>query len=232
MKLLLTLASFASYAFGGVVDCGGLFKITELSQSPDTYVRGGDNTTLTLKYDVPETWTPLEGTTTTSISLNGLPLTPSVDEICKSVKCPITHGSHDGSSWTTFPSGVTGKIVSKVVWKDTNNVQLLCLQSTFKAEAGTYSSGSVNMLKVITTANRDGLPPSLLEANKVGFQAGQGPPGTTLTAKPLNKKCSYLDPYYNLYEESSSSTSGSSSKNSTSTRSSSSGSGRKLRGGK
>jgi hypothetical protein len=151
MKLLLALTSIVSFAFGGIIDCGGIFKITELSQSPDTYVRGGDNTTLTLKYDVPNDLTVAGGTVTTSISINGLPLTPSTDDLCKSVTCPITPGSHDGSSWTTFPSGVTGKIVSKVVWKDTDNKQLLCLQSTFKAEAGTYSGGPVNMLKGITT---------------------------------------------------------------------------------
>jgi hypothetical protein len=214
MKLLLALASFASYAFGGIVDCGGIFKITELSQSPDTYVRGGDNTTLTLKYDVPETWAPLQGTVTTSISINGIPFTPSTDDLCDSLtfKCPITHGSHDGSSWTTFPSGVTGKIVSKVVWKDTNNVQLLCLQSTFKAGAGTYFGGSVNMLNGITTA------------------------------KPTKKHAHNYDlvPYYRFNEESSSSASGGSSSSgsggsssgSSSSGNSTSGSGRKLRGGK
>jgi hypothetical protein len=152
MILLLVLTSFVASVFGSVVDCGFTpeFTISSLGQSPETYVKPGDNTTLTLKYYVPEVISG--GTATTSLSLNGIPFSPSTEDLCTKVQCPITIGEHDGSSWTIFPSGVSGKIVSKVEWKDTNGKQLLCLKSTFQASSSLEGNGEVNVLEGILTA--------------------------------------------------------------------------------
>ena len=153
MKVLLALASLMATALGGVIDCGSspLFSITKLSQSPDTYVKPGDNTTLTLLYKVPEGVTITGGKATTSLSLNGIPFTPSTDDLCTKVACPITSGEHDGSSWTTFPSGVTGKIVSKVTWTDSTGKELICIKSTFQASSSDSVTGPVNFLPSFNT---------------------------------------------------------------------------------
>lgn len=157
MNLLFALATLVGTAFAGIMDCGTapLFTITKLSQSPDTYVKPGDNTTLTLLYNVPSAGVQVTGgKATTSLSLNGIPFSPSSEDLCTKLPCPITPGEHDGSSWTTFPSGVSGKIVSKVVWTNTEGKELLCIQSTFKASSYVKDEhhGHVNMLDGITTA--------------------------------------------------------------------------------
>lgn len=153
MKFLLAFATLAATAFAGIVDCGSspLFSIAKLSQSPDTYVKPGDNTSLTLMYKVPEGVSVTGGSATTSLSLNGIPFTPSTDDLCTKVGCPITAGVHDGSSWTTFPSGVTGKIVSKVSWTDSTGKELLCIKSTFQASSSDSVTGPINFLPSFNT---------------------------------------------------------------------------------
>lgn len=136
MKFLV-LASLLVNALAGVTSCGGAFPITKLSQTPDLYVKPGDNVTLTLLYDVPSNLVVSAGIATSSMTLNGIPFSPSTENLCTKVPCPIIPGSYDGSSWTTFPSGVLGKITSRVVWKDSNGQQLLCLDSTMKATTST-----------------------------------------------------------------------------------------------
>ena len=138
LKALFTLASIA-FASASITDCGGpyaAFQISKLVQNPDTYMSPGTNVTLSLTYNVPIEITG--GTATTSASLNGLPLTPTTEDLCSKVACPIAPGEHNGDSWFTFPSGVSGKITSQVVWRDSAGTELLCLNSVMK----TTSEGS------------------------------------------------------------------------------------------
>lgn len=130
--LLLAFASLASFVSATITNCGpnSAFTVSRLVQTPDTYMSPGTNVTLTLTYNVPAEITA--GTAVTSASLNGLPLTPTTEDLCTKVACPIAPGEHNGDSWFTFPSGVSGKIQSQVVWKDTAGNELLCLNSVMK----------------------------------------------------------------------------------------------------
>ena len=131
--ILLALASLFAVSQATITDCGGTnaaFQISKLAQTPDTYMSAGTNVSLSLTYNVPVEITG--GTATTSASLNGLPLNPTTEDLCTKVKCPITPGEHNGDSWFTFPSGVTGKITSQVVWRDSAGTELLCLNSVMK----------------------------------------------------------------------------------------------------
>ncbi len=130
--ILLGLLSLFAASSATISNCGinSAFTITELAQSPDTYMSPGTNVTLKLTYSVPKE--VLGGTATTSASLNGLPLTPTTEDLCSKVACPIEAGEHNGDSWFTFPSGVSGKITSQVVWRDSAGTELLCLNSVMK----------------------------------------------------------------------------------------------------
>lgn len=132
MFLLLALG-LLSVASASVKDCSvaPLFKITELSQDPVDKIVAGQNLSLTLKYSAPEEIAA--GSVTKSITLNFIPFSPTTEDLCVNAPCPITIGDHDGSSWSLFPSGVSGTLVSKVVWRDTKDRELLCVQSTLKA---------------------------------------------------------------------------------------------------
>jgi hypothetical protein len=133
--MLGRLLFLVGLAAASIKNCGQspLFTITELSQDPADTIVGGQNLSLTLKYSAPEEITA--GTVTKSITLNFIPFSPTTEDLCVNAPCPITVGDHDGSSWSLFPSGVTGTLVSKVVWADTQGRELLCVQSSLKASA-------------------------------------------------------------------------------------------------
>jgi len=90
----------------------------------------GDPTELWVAYDLKSSITG--GTATYSFSLNGIPFTPTVDDLCTQTGCPKDIGSYNETSKSTFPSGVSGKIVSKIAWKNQDDQPVWCLESTFR----------------------------------------------------------------------------------------------------
>ena len=125
---LLSLFGFASAA---VKSCGGLFTIDQLGLTPTTTAKAGDNVSLSLLYT--STVEVTTGSVTNSVTYNFIPLTPTVTDLCASTTCPITIGGHDGSSWSTMPSGLSGTISTRIVWKDGVGAQLLCIDMSLKA---------------------------------------------------------------------------------------------------
>jgi hypothetical protein len=132
------LAAFAFFVVPteqSITNCGSAasaaFTITKLALDPPQAVATDQNVSLALFYDSFQEVTG--GTATKSATLNYIPFTPSTEDLCLSIPCPLTPGSHDGSSWFLFPAGVTGRLVTKVEWKDTANNLLLCIQMTLDA---------------------------------------------------------------------------------------------------
>lgn len=126
----LMLLYFISRVFGAVSNCGSdlsKFSITTLQQDPADTIQAGQNLTLILKYSSFEEVT--DGTVTTSITYNFIPLAPTLTSLCTSVICPLLPGEHDGSTSEVFPSGLSGSVTSKIVWKDTSGNELLCISS-------------------------------------------------------------------------------------------------------
>ena len=71
-----------------------------------------ENTTLWIAYNLK---TPITGGTATySVSFNGIPLTPTVDDLCSQTICPKSIGFYNETSSSLFPDGLSGKIVSKI----------------------------------------------------------------------------------------------------------------------
>lgn len=91
----------------------------------------GDNVTLWVAYDLP---TPAitGGTATYAFTLNGIPFPPTVDDLCTQTACPKETGFNNESSWSIFPSGVSGKIVSSITWKDQNDDLVWCVETTWR----------------------------------------------------------------------------------------------------
>ena len=135
---LLASLALLTVANADVKDCGAgvsKFSVTKLSLDPPNTVVGGQNVSLVLLYD--NNYEVVSGgTATTTLSLNGIPFSPSSEDLCTKIPCPLDMGSHDGSTWYDFPSGVSGKIVSTVRWKDPSGTELLCLETTLRASLG------------------------------------------------------------------------------------------------
>ncbi len=90
----------------------------------------GDQTELWVAYDLKSAITG--GTATYSVSLNGIPFTPTVDDLCTQTICPKETGTYNETSKSTFPSGISGKVISKIQWKNQNDQPVWCLESTFR----------------------------------------------------------------------------------------------------
>lgn len=114
-------------------DCGNpetdQAKITGYGFSPSNPV-AGEPTELWVAYDLKSAITG--GTATYSISLNGIPLNPTVDDLCTQTACPKDVGFYNETSKSTFPSGISGKVVSKIQWKNQDSQPVWCLESTFR----------------------------------------------------------------------------------------------------
>jgi hypothetical protein len=114
-------------------DCGNPTTdqavVTGFGFSPSNPVPG-DLTELWVTYDLK---TPITGGTSTySVTLNGIPFPATKEDLCTQTSCPKDIGSYNETSHSTFPSGVSGKIISKIQWKNQDSQPVWCLESTFK----------------------------------------------------------------------------------------------------
>lgn len=136
MKILngiaLLFLSMIAISEQTVSDCGAgksVFQIQSQSFSPEPPV-ADQPYDYWFYYTVPDGVTVDAGTTKYSLSLNGIPFAPSTDDLCTQTSCPKTSGSYNESSTDTWPSGVSGKIVTKLEWFDSAGTLLLCSQTT------------------------------------------------------------------------------------------------------
>lgn len=131
MIRILTLCALIAGSFASIKDCdpSSIFRPTQLSISPDPPIPG-QLVKLSLVFD--NTGDEVnDGTVTTSITLNSIPISPSTVSLCENTICPIIHGINDRSTETTFPS-VTGIIKSRVTWTGSKGESLLCIESSLK----------------------------------------------------------------------------------------------------
>ena len=125
----LILATFALHT---VRDCGngqGRAALIGYGSAPANPV-AGDNVSLWVAYDLPSP-AITGGTATYNFKLNGLPFAPTVDALCDDTICPKDTGFNNETSTSTFPSGISGKIVSSITWKDQNNDLVWCVETTW-----------------------------------------------------------------------------------------------------
>jgi hypothetical protein len=115
-----------------ISDCGNdsLFKITELSLSPPI-AAVGQKTVLYMSYVVPENTYITYGTAMFSITLNGLPFSPTIEPLCSQLPCPILGGKYTNNTDILWPD-ISGKFTTTMSWYDENNTELLCFEITAK----------------------------------------------------------------------------------------------------
>jgi hypothetical protein len=134
LSKLLTFALVIASASASVTDCSqgkGLFSINAQGFAPEPPVANED-ATLWIDYTIPDGVNIDAGTCKYSLTLNGLPFTPTVDDLCSQVSCPLSAGTYNLTSTSVWPSGVSGKVVTKIEWFDDKNTLLLCSQTTEK----------------------------------------------------------------------------------------------------
>jgi len=125
LRLLLGLSTMR--------DCGnGLGRAPLLGfDSQPSVPRAGDNVTTWIAYDLPAP-AITAGTATYSFSLNGIPFAPTVEDLCTHTSCPKELGLYNESSSAIFPSGISGKIVSQIAWRDPDDTLIWCVENTWR----------------------------------------------------------------------------------------------------
>lgn len=130
--MLVTLLKFFG-VLSAIRDCGdgkGRAAVIGFDSQPTT-PKAGDNVTLWVAYDLaPPAITA--GTATYEFSFNGIPLTPTIEDLCTQTKCPKDTGFNNESSWNTFPSGISGKLVSSIKWHDQNDDLVWCVETSWR----------------------------------------------------------------------------------------------------
>lgn len=114
-------------------DCGngdGRATLLSFDSTPANPV-AGDNVTTWIAYDLPAPGIT-NGTATYSVTLNGLPFPTTFDPLCTQTACPKTPGFYNETSSAIFPSGVSGKIVSQIVWRDPDDTLIWCVENTWR----------------------------------------------------------------------------------------------------
>jgi hypothetical protein len=77
------------------------------------------------------------GTSKYSISFNGIPFSPTTNDLCDEIAksnttCPLYVGNYVSESKGTIPSGVSGKVIIKNEWFNTESERILCMEYTIK----------------------------------------------------------------------------------------------------
>jgi hypothetical protein len=122
-----------SAALTSIRDCGngqGRAALLAFDSQP-TSPKPGDTVTLWVAYDLPAPEIT-GGTATYSFTYNGIPFPPTVNPLCDDTACPKLTGFNNESSYSEFPSGLSGKITSSVKWVDQNDELVWCVETTWK----------------------------------------------------------------------------------------------------
>ena len=121
------------FTLGSVRDCSnglGRAAVLGVGSSPET-PKAGDAVSLWVAYDLSEP--PVTGGIAKySYALNGIPFPASEYDLCTQTSCPKEIGFNNETSSSSFPSGISGKIVSAVSWTDQNDELVWCVETTWR----------------------------------------------------------------------------------------------------
>ena len=124
-----TVSSFTYRSCGTSTDIAQNLKLDVLPVLPQT------DYTLFLSTDLSKEVTG--GTSKYSISFNGIPFSPTTNDLCDEIAdsnttCPLYVGNYASESKGTIPSGVSGKVIIKNEWFNTESERILCMEYTIK----------------------------------------------------------------------------------------------------
>lgn len=135
-------AALAAIAGATISDCdpSSRFRPTKLAVNPDPPM-ANQPVAMTVQFENPGA-PVVDGTVTTSVTLNFIPFQPSIEPLCTNTACPIATGSVDRSTSSTWPDGVSGTVVTKSAWAGVDGESLLCVQTKFAVGGSIRLRGS------------------------------------------------------------------------------------------
>jgi hypothetical protein len=103
-----------------------IFKINSVNLTPAD-PKPGESVALNLDYTVPSDVIVTGGQTRYDITYNFLPLAPTIEPLCQNIPCPLGPGTYLNSTYSTWPTGLSGTVNTKITWLDEVGTQLLCI---------------------------------------------------------------------------------------------------------
>ncbi len=104
-----------------------VFRLDSFALNPSD-PKPGDDVSLFTQYTVPPGMIVYGGTVEYKVTFNYIPIQTTPEALCDTIACPITPGTYTNATHMTWPTGVTGKVVTKVIWKGGDQETLMCLQ--------------------------------------------------------------------------------------------------------
>ena len=128
---VLAFLSLIAFSKAGVTDCNAssIFRPTKLGLEPPVPIVG-ETVKMLVEFENPGPQVTA-GTVTTTVTLNFIPFSPTVEALCQNTACPIVVGHNDRSTSSVWPD-VKGNIITTSVWNSVEGDNLLCVKTSVK----------------------------------------------------------------------------------------------------
>ena len=128
LTALFTVASAAAQTtLSNCAKDSSVFRLDSFALNPSD-PKPGDDVSLFTQYTVPPGMIVYGGTVEYKATLNYIPVPTYSEPLCNTIECPIIPGAYTNATHMTWPTGVSGKVVTKVIWKGGDDETLLCLE--------------------------------------------------------------------------------------------------------
>ena len=131
MKFLVSLYAILNATLKDCSSGTSLFQVNSMALVPPN-PSPGDNTSFTLDYTVPYNTTVTDGSARYEVTYNFIPLTPTIQPLCQNIPCPLGAGRYVNTTYSTWPTGLSGTIMSRMKWLDPAGTLLLCTEISGK----------------------------------------------------------------------------------------------------
>ena len=115
-------------------DCSSgmsLFNLNTMSLNPPN-PSPGDRVAFFLDYSVPTGLSVGDGTARYEVTYNFIPLSPTIQPLCSNIPCPLGTGRYTNTTYSSWPTGLSGTIMSRMKWLDPSGAMLLCTEISGK----------------------------------------------------------------------------------------------------
>ena len=131
MKFLVSLYAVLNATLKDCSSGTSVFTINSMSLDPPN-PSPGQKTAFFLDYTVPPNTLVTDGTTRYEVTYNFLPFSPTIEPLCANVPCPLGPGRYLNTSYSTWPTGLSGTLMTRMKWLDPVGTLLICTEISSK----------------------------------------------------------------------------------------------------
>lgn len=131
MKFLVSLYAILNATLKDCSSGTSIFSLNSMSLDPPNPAPG-DRVAFFLDYSVPTSTTVTDGTARYEVNYNFIPLSPTIQPLCSNIPCPLGPGRYTNTTYSTWPTGLSGSIRTRMAWLDPSGTMLLCTEISGK----------------------------------------------------------------------------------------------------